>query len=114
MYGLFFMTKAERVDSTDPASALNKLRNQLFALLQSALLDSLPAGIREEDALAYARIYFYALHGIVATYSQSEEPLQSLLQRLSPTFELTVDVLIAGCSKMKIEGLSRNESGANF
>lgn len=99
MYALFFMTKAERVDSQEPASALNRLRNQLFALLQESLLGCLPADVGEEAALAYARIYFYTLHGIIGTYSQSEESLEALLQRLAPTFELAIDVLLGGFSK---------------
>lgn len=100
MYTLFFMTKSERVDSQEPSSALNRLRNQMFALLQRVLLGCLP-DVGEETALAYARIYFYALHGIVGTYSQSEESAEALLERLRPTFELAIEVLLAGFHKQE-------------
>jgi len=96
MYSLFFTTKAERVDCPEPAVPLNRLRNQLFGMLRESLLACLPPDLKEETGLAYARIYFYTLHGIVGTYNQSEEPLEQLLERLTPTFELTVEVLLDG------------------
>ena len=108
MYPLFFMTRAGRVDCAEPAFALNRLRNRLFGMLQESLLACLPPDVGEETGLAYARIYFYTLHGIVGTYSQSEEPLASLLERLTPTFELTVEVLLDGFTQNE-----KKRSGTN-
>lgn len=96
MYTLFFMIKASRVDE-EPAEELQKIRISLFGLLQQALLVCLGPQINEEEALAYSRIYFYTLHGIVGTYTHSEEQLEALMERLTPTFELAVEVMLAGC-----------------
>lgn len=100
MYTLFFMVKATRIDVEEPEKELQALRTHLFGLLRRAVLHALPKEAAEEKALAFARIYFYTLHGIVGTYTHSEEPLDSLLERLSPTFELAVDVILAGSEQM--------------
>ncbi|WP_432774557.1 TetR/AcrR family transcriptional regulator [Brevibacillus gelatini] len=100
MYTLFFMVKASRIDVEEPEKELQALRTHLFGLLRRAVLLALPEEVAEEEALAFARIYFYTLHGIVGTYTHSEEPLDSLLERLSPTFELAVDVILAGSEQM--------------
>ncbi|MGZ0050259.1 TetR/AcrR family transcriptional regulator [Brevibacillus gelatini] len=100
MYTLFFMVKATRIDVEEPEKELQALRTHLFGLLRRAVLHALPKEAAEEEALAFARIYFYTLHGIVGTYTHSEEPLDSLLERLSPTFELAVDVILAGSEQM--------------
>lgn len=106
MYTLFFMTKASRIDE-ESDSQLQKLRNHLFRLLRQAVTACLPASLKEEEALAYARIYFYTVLGIVGTYTYSEESLESLLDRLTPTFELTVDVMLAGCMQNASRGEER-------
>jgi AcrR family transcriptional regulator len=97
MYIVFFMTKAARVDEEAPASELNKLRNQLFGMLRKAIQEAL--NLRQDFSdlgLAYARIYFFTLQGILATYHQSEESVDALVDRLSSTFNLAIDVLLAG------------------
>jgi AcrR family transcriptional regulator len=96
MVATFFMAESGRVDEKEPKLALNKLRNELFALLGKALLSSLPSLPSEDRQLAISRIYFYMLTGIVSTYSQSAESLEDLLNRLSPTFEEAVEALLAG------------------
>ncbi|MFS0558443.1 TetR/AcrR family transcriptional regulator [Brevibacillus sp. 179-C9.3 HS] len=100
MYTLFFMIKASRIDVEEPEEELQSLRNQLFGLLRQAVRGCLPKDAGEEEVLAYARIYFYTLHGIVGTYTHSEEPLDGLIERLAPTFALSVDVFLAGSQKM--------------
>ncbi|MGF9908151.1 TetR/AcrR family transcriptional regulator [Brevibacillus porteri] len=100
MYTLFFMIKASRIDGEEPEKELQTLRNQLFGLLKQAVRRCLPSDVEEEKALAHARIYFYTLHGIVGTYTHSEEPLDSLMERLAPTFALSVDVFLAGSQKI--------------
>lgn len=96
MYTLFFMIKASRIDEEEPEQELQALRTHLFGLLRKAVLLCLPPEVGGEEALAYARIYFYTLHGIVGTYTHSEESLEELLGRLAPTFDLAVDVILAG------------------
>ncbi|MCZ8514496.1 TetR/AcrR family transcriptional regulator [Paenibacillus filicis] len=96
MHHLFFMTGSERVDAASPRSELNALRNALFGLLQHAVGRSLGLAAEDPRLLAFSRIYFYMLHGIVGTYASSEEPPQTLLERLTPTFEEAVDVMLCG------------------
>lgn len=95
-YGLIFMVKSGRVDDQAPGTELHQTRNRLFAMLSGALRACLRSGISDEGLLAYSRIYFFALHGIVATYASSEETVDQLLARLAPTFELTFEVLMVG------------------
>jgi AcrR family transcriptional regulator len=96
MYNIFFMEKATRVDEEEPELDVNKLRLNLFGQLRQAIRDYLPPGPADEDVLAYTRITFYTLHGIVGTYTNSEETLDQLLARLAPTFDLAVTVLLSG------------------
>ena len=99
MYTLFFMTKATRIDEDTSESQLQKLRVHLFDLFRQALTNCLPEERKAEDSLAYARVYFYTLQGIVGTYTHSEENLEGLLDRLTSTFELTIDVMLAGITQ---------------
>ncbi|EJL41946.1 TetR/AcrR family transcriptional regulator [Brevibacillus agri] len=100
MYTLFFMVKASRIDVEQPEKELQALRSHLFALLRRAMQLSLPEEVGEAEALAFSRIYFYTLHGIVGTYTHSEETLDGLLERLAPTFDLAVDVILAGSKQL--------------
>jgi hypothetical protein len=96
MYNIFFMARGSRVDEEQPALEIQSIRNQMFGLLRQAIQACLDAKYSDELVLAYARIFFYTLHGILATYKGSEEELTALMERLAPTFELAVDVMIAG------------------
>lgn len=96
MYDIFFMTKATRVDDGAPELEINKVRNHMFGLLVHAIAANLGLNFEASLTLAYARIFFFTLHGILSTYVNSEEPLDVLKERLAPTFDLAVDVLIAG------------------
>jgi AcrR family transcriptional regulator len=108
MYTLFFMVKASRIDvEAAPTAELQALRTKLFDLLREALVRCLPVDGKEERALAYARIYFYTLHGIVGTYTHSEETMEQLMERLAPTFELSVEVVLAGCKQTMERGEDR-------
>lgn len=107
MYTIFFMVQSTRVDEEEPALEVNKTRNQLFGLLRQAVQATLPAGQSDELVLAYARIYFYTLHGIVGTYTDSEEPCDTLMERLAPTFDLAVDVLLSGFKQTSNMGVDR-------
>lgn len=102
LYHVLFMARATRVDVEAPELAVNQLRNQLFGLLRQAIQHCLPLGTSDDLVLAYARILFFTVHGILAIYTDSPEPLAQLLERLAPTFELAVDVMLAGF-KAKLE-----------
>jgi len=105
MYTLFFMVKASRIDvEAEPAAELQQLRTKLFDFLREALLQCLPLEGREDRALEYARIYFYTLHGIVGTYTHSEETMEQLKERLSLTFVQAVEVVLAGCKQTMKKG----------
>ena len=96
MYTVFFMVKADRVDEREPAMAMNKLRNQLFALLSVGLGRCFAEPLPEARLLAYSRIYYYMLQGIVSTYAYSEESTESLMARLGETFDEATDVVLSG------------------
>ncbi|MEJ8546411.1 TetR/AcrR family transcriptional regulator [Brevibacillus borstelensis] len=106
MYPLFFMAKSSRVDEKEPSLALQHLRNRLFGLLKDAVTACLPPHLTEEQSWAYARVYFFTLHGVIGTYSQSEEPFDMLMERLGSTFELALRVALAGCKQIAHEEAS--------
>lgn len=99
IYALIFMARASRVDSQAPELPINQARIQLFGLLMKGLGALLPADLGEQRLLAYARITFFTLHGVVTTYLGAEERPEALQERLGPTFDLAVDVLLAGITK---------------
>ncbi|WNQ09022.1 TetR/AcrR family transcriptional regulator [Paenibacillus aurantius] len=94
-YSILLGTNATRVDTESPGSELNRLRLGLFQLMKQELGRTLelPDG---ERLLAFGRIYYYQLLGVSGTYSESEERTESLMERLSATFDQAVDVLLAG------------------
>ncbi|USG64908.1 TetR/AcrR family transcriptional regulator [Brevibacillus ruminantium] len=104
MYALFFMVKSSRVDEQEPALEIQQRRNQLFALLKEAVSAILPLHQPEERKWAFARVYFFTLHGIIGTYAQSEEPYEQLQERLGSTFDLALQVALAGCKQLANEG----------
>ncbi len=101
MYTIFFGAKSVRVDEERPALEINQLRNGLFRLLQQALQDCLD-GHRDDLLLTSARIFFFTIHGIVGTYTYSDETPEALMARLSPTFDEAVDVLLLGFRQQTI------------
>jgi AcrR family transcriptional regulator len=106
MYKLFFMTRATRVDEADPATEVNRVRNHMFGLLRQGIAGGLPPSVSDDRVLAYARICFFTLHGIIGTYTDSEEPFDELMARLAPTFDLTMAVLLAGFKQTVDWGMS--------
>lgn len=95
MYDVFFNVGAGRIDEAEPALALNRLRNALFGLLLRALRESLPP-CDDDRLLAFGRIYFFLLRGIVGTYTHSAESAEALMERLEPTFDEAATVLLRG------------------
>jgi len=96
MYNLFFNVKSARVDEEAPELEINKIRNALFGKLTSMIQASLQIDSKDERLLMYTRIYFFTLHGIVASYSHSEEPVEQLMLRLTFTFQQAIAVLLSG------------------
>lgn len=98
-YHVLMMARGGRVDEEEPDLAVNALRNRLFALLRRGIAAMLPDGTPDERVLAYSRVVFFHVHGIVETYRLSEEAVPALLARLGSTFELSLDVLLAGIER---------------
>lgn len=95
MYDVFFAAGAGRVDDPEPELELNRVRNDLFRLLARALQHCLPDA-SPDDLLAFSRIWFYLLRGIVATYTPSTEGADALMERLGPTFDRAARALLRG------------------
>lgn len=105
MHDIFFNINAVRVDEAQPKLELNKVRNELFGLLTEALQACLRIDRSDERLLAYSRIAYYTLYGIVGTYTHSSESAEQLLARLTPTFRDAFEALLIGFAhKMKEEG----------
>lgn len=96
MYSLFFMAKSSRVDEEQPVLEVQQLRVSLFAVLKQVVRECLQHDLADEQILAYTRIYFFTLNGIIGTYLDSVETFETLMNRLAPTFELAIDVLLSG------------------
>ncbi|WP_433746973.1 TetR/AcrR family transcriptional regulator [Falsibacillus pallidus] len=103
MYDIFLKANASRVDEAAPVEEINELRISLFRLLREAIGEYL--SIESSDQLlAYARIYFYTLHGIITTYTPLGEPLEELRNRLGQTFEEAIDILLLGFKEKRGTG----------
>lgn len=95
MYDIFFNAKSSRVDEKEPALAINKLRLKIFALMKVVIQQCLSIS-NDEQLLTFSRIYYYHLNGILSTYSYQHEPLDVLMERLTPTFDLAIEILLLG------------------
>ncbi|MFC4022426.1 TetR/AcrR family transcriptional regulator [Oceanobacillus longus] len=109
VYSIFINVKSSRVDEQEPELEINKLRLEIFAIMKHLLGNclSLPD---DEQLLAFSRIFFYNLYGILSTYSYQHEPTEILMERLTPTFDLTVEILISGFKEKINQGENRNEN----
>lgn len=106
MHDIFFNVNSVRVDEAQPKLELNKVRNELFGMLTKALQACLRIDRSDERLLAYSRIAYYTLYGIVGTYTHSSESADELLARLTPTFRDAFEALLIGFThKMKEEGV---------
>ncbi|USK36535.1 hypothetical protein LIT25_27675 (plasmid) [Bacillus sp. F19] len=95
MYSVFINTQSSRVDEEEPELEINKLRLEIFGLLMHAIQKCLSMP-ENEQLLAFTRIFYYNINGIFCTYSYLHEPIEVLLERLTPTFDLAVETLILG------------------
>ncbi|RDW15891.1 TetR/AcrR family transcriptional regulator [Oceanobacillus chungangensis] len=95
LYTIFINAKSARVDEQKPELEINQIRLEIFSIMKNLLGEclSLP---NNDYLLAYSRIFFYNLYGILSTYSYQHEPTEVLFERLIPTFELSVEILISG------------------
>lgn len=104
MYSLFFMAKSSRVDVKEPPLEIQKIRNHLFALMQQAVGEYLGVEVGEDKLLSYTRIYFFLLNGLIGTYIHSNESFEQLNERLSPTFDLAIEVFLLGLNEKTKDG----------
>jgi len=96
MFTIFFGANSSRVDEESPELEINQLRISLFNLLKQAIQNYLLIEQQDERLLAFSRICYYTLHGIVGTYTYSSESAEQLMERLTPTFDLTFESLLIG------------------
>ncbi|WP_419960671.1 TetR/AcrR family transcriptional regulator [Psychrobacillus sp. BM2] len=94
MYDIFFNAKSSRVDEK-PELEVNQLRLEIFELLKSIIRENLSIS-NDEQLLAFSRIFYYQLNGVLSTYSYQHEPLDILMERLKPTFNLAIEILLLG------------------
>ncbi|QUG40067.1 TetR/AcrR family transcriptional regulator [Psychrobacillus sp. INOP01] len=94
MYDIFFNAKSSRVDEK-PELEVNQLRFEIFELLKSIIGENLSIS-NDEQLLAFSRIYYYQLNGVLSTYSYQHEPHDVLMERLEPTFNLAIEILLLG------------------
>ncbi len=59
---------------------------------------------KNDQLLAFTRIFFFTINGILSTYSYLHETIDELMERLTPTFDLTIDILILGFKEKLKEG----------
>ncbi|SES24811.1 TetR/AcrR family transcriptional regulator [Psychrobacillus sp. OK032] len=95
MYDIFFNAKSSRVDEEVPELEINKLRLEIFSLMKLVVQECLSIP-NDERLLTFSRIYYYQLNGILSTYSYQHEPLDVLMDRLTPTFDLAIEILLLG------------------
>lgn len=103
MIGILFEADAERVDEEEPKHRLTEVRNRLFVQLRAVLSRCLEEGLpmtKKEQMLEGARIYFFALYGIVSTYRSSAEDKERLMQRLEPTIRNTFRAVLSGLKEI--------------
>ncbi|WP_440895036.1 TetR/AcrR family transcriptional regulator [Amphibacillus sp. Q70] len=95
MYSVLINAKSTKVDQEHPELEVNKLRIEIFEILMEVIQQclSIPNG---KQLLAFSRIFYYNLNGVLMTYSYMHEPLETLMERLTSTFDLSVDILILG------------------
>ncbi|WP_067727439.1 TetR/AcrR family transcriptional regulator [Oceanobacillus damuensis] len=104
VFSIFINAKSTRLDELNPDMEINKVRLEIFALMKQMLGESLSIPDNTEQLMAFSRIYFYNLYGILNTYSYQHEPTEVLIERITPTFTLAFDILIMGFKEKLKEG----------
>ncbi|WP_241675081.1 TetR/AcrR family transcriptional regulator [Paenibacillus luteus] len=97
MYSIIFEAKSVLNDEEEAELPFHRLLNQMFNIIVQLLGTQLNLS-EGEQLLNCSRIYFYMLRGIVGTYSNSEESVESIMGRLSITFDHAFEALMLGFS----------------
>lgn len=103
MYSIFINEKSTRVDEVEQKLEINQLRVEIFNVLMEVIQQCL-AIPKNDQLLAFTRIFFFTINGILSTYSNLHETIDELMERLTPTFDLTIDILILGFKEKLKEG----------
>lgn len=103
MYTIFINVKSSRVDDVEQELEINKLRVEIFEVLKQIIQDCL-AIPNNDQLLAFTRIFFFNINGILSTYSYLHETIEDLMERLIPTFDLAIDILILGFKEKLTRG----------
>ncbi|MGV3464000.1 MAG: TetR/AcrR family transcriptional regulator [Heyndrickxia sp.] len=104
MYSIFITAKSTRVDVEESDSEINRLRLELFKIIKRVIQECLTIDDGDQ-VLAFSRIFFFNIQGIIATYAYPHEPLEGLMDRLTPTFNLAVEIMVLGFKeKLKQRG----------
>lgn len=103
MYAVFINTKSSRMDVAEPELEINKLRAEIFGVLMQVIQQCLSIP-KNAQLLAFTRVFYYNLNGILTTYSDMHEPIEVLMERLTPTFELAVETLVLGFKEKLKQG----------
>ena len=104
MYSIFINAKSSRVDEEEPELEINKLRVEIFEVLVQVIQECLSMP-RNNQLVAFTRIFFFNINGILSTYSYLHETIEEIMQRLTPTFDLAVDILILGFKEKLTKGV---------
>ncbi|MGE8203933.1 TetR/AcrR family transcriptional regulator [Heyndrickxia sp. NPDC080065] len=109
MYSIFINAKSSKVDEENPDLEINKLRVKMFGIIKQVLGECL--GIpNNEQLIAYSRIFFFNINGVLNTYSYPHEPIEVLMERLTPTFDLSIEILIIGIKEKLKRGEDKDEN----
>ncbi|MBU9713065.1 TetR/AcrR family transcriptional regulator [Evansella tamaricis] len=103
MYLLYSTTRGERVDLEKTRLEVNQLRNQIFNLLRLSLKQVL-IEVDEQELLTISRIVFYQVHGVIMTYIESNEPVESILERIYPVVSKSVELIVRGFESFQKDG----------
>lgn len=96
-YPFLFTVKSSPGDkATQPLLEINHIRMEIFDKFKQAIQDSLQFEENDERLLTNVQILFYALHGIIVTYSFPNEDAQERIDQLTPIFREACEVLISG------------------
>ena len=104
MYSIFINEKSTRVDEVEQELEINQLRVEIFNVLMEVIQQCL-AIPKNDQLLAFTRIFFFTINGILSTYSYLHETIDELMERLTPTFDRMIDILILGFKEKLKEGV---------
>ncbi|KIL51937.1 TetR/AcrR family transcriptional regulator [Jeotgalibacillus soli] len=95
LYEAYMAYEGTRVDLDTTAWELNKTRLQLFEFLMKVVSDVFNTW-NEKEILAFSRMIYYQLHGIIMTYKDSEEGILQIERRVLPIVKQSIQYLVKG------------------